>query len=75
MAYFDDLAQKLALDVLKAKDAMGDEQLVQEIAETLEASSNTMHEAFMTAVRVYAAEERARTQLTAKLKAAGYALK
>lgn len=75
MAYYDDIAEKLALDVLKAKDAMDDDQLVQDIAETLEGTSSTMHEAFMTAVRVYAAEERARAQLTARLKAAGFELK
>ncbi len=75
MAYYDDIAQKLALDVLKAKEAMEDDQLIQDIAETLEGTSSTMHEAFMTAIRVYAADERARAQLTARLKAAGYALK
>ncbi len=75
MAYYDDLAQKLALDVLKAQKAMDDDQLVQDIANTLEATSSTMHEAFTTAVRVYTAEKRARIQLTQKLKAAGYTLK
>lgn len=75
MAYYDDLAQKLALDVLKAQKALDDDQLIQDVAATLEATSSTMHEAFMTAVRVYAAEKRARIQLTQRLKAGGYALK
>lgn len=75
MAYYDDLANKLALDVLKAQKVMDDDQLVQDISNTLEATSSTMHEAFMTAVRVYAAEERARIQLTERLRAAGYELK
>ena len=74
MAYYDDLANKLALDVLEAQKATDDHQLVKDIAETLEATSSTMHEAFMTAVRVYAAEERAREQLGQRLRAAGYEL-
>ncbi|MEQ9693272.1 hypothetical protein [Shimia sp. SDUM112013] len=75
MAYYDDLANKLALDVIEAQKAMDDDQLIQDIAKTLEATSSTMHEAFMTAVRVYMAEERARAQLTARLKAKGFALR
>ena len=75
MAYYDDLAQKLALDVMQAQKAMDDDQLIQDIANTLEATSSTMHEAFTTAVRVYTAEKRARLQLTQKLKAAGFELK
>lgn len=75
MAYYDDLANKLALDVLKAQKATNDHQLIKDIADTLEATSSTMHEAFMTAVRVYAAEERAREQLSQRLRAAGYELK
>lgn len=75
MTYYDDLAEKLALDVLKAQKAMDDDQLISDIAETLEATSSTMHEAFMTAVRVYNAEERARIQLNQRLKAAGFELR
>lgn len=75
MAYYDDLANRLAQDVLKAQKVTDDDQLIQDIANTLEATSSTMHEAFMTAVRVYAAEERARIQLKERLRAAGYELK
>lgn len=75
MAYYDDLANRLAQDVLKAQKATDDDQLIKDIATTLEATSSTMHEAFMTAVRVYAAEERARVQLNERLRAAGYELK
>ncbi|WP_372885012.1 hypothetical protein [Shimia sp.] len=75
MAYYDALAQKLAEDVLAAQRALNDDQLVKDIAETIEATSSTLHEAFMTAVRVYAAEERARLQLEQRLKAGGFTLK
>lgn len=75
MAYYDDLANRLAQDVLKAQKVTDDHLLVKDIADTLEATSSTMHEAFMTAVRVYAAEERAREQLSERLRAAGYELK
>ncbi len=75
MSYYEDMAQKLALDVLKAQEATGDDQLVIDITETLEGTSSTLHEAFVTAVRVYLADERARAQLTARLKAAGLEMK
>lgn len=75
MAYYDDIANRLALDVIEAQKATDDPQLVQDIAKTLEATSSTLHEAFMTAVRVYTAEERARALLTTRLKAKGFELK
>ncbi|SEO46173.1 hypothetical protein SAMN04490248_105168 [Salinihabitans flavidus] len=74
MDNFEELAERLALDVLAAREELGTDQLVQEIADVLEASSSTMHEAFMTAVRVHTAEARARGVLNAKLKAAGKSL-
>ena len=75
MAYYEDIAQKLAQDVIKAQVAMDDDQLIADITETLEGTSSTLHEAFVTALRVYLAEERARVQLTARLKAAGFEMK
>lgn len=75
MGFYDELANKLALDVIEAEKALDDDTLVQEIAEVLEATSSTMHQAFSTAVRVYAAEGRARAQLNARLKAAGFEFK
>ncbi|GAA6165256.1 hypothetical protein NBRC116590_29600 [Pelagimonas sp. KU-00592-HH] len=74
MAYYDDLANKLALQVIEAERATGDDMLVQDIAKVLQATSSTMHEAFMTAVRVYAANDRARELLAARLKAKGFEL-
>ncbi|MCW8842830.1 MAG: hypothetical protein OQK00_05385 [Rhodobacteraceae bacterium] len=75
MAYYDDIANRLALDVIEAQKATDDHEIVQDIAKTLEATSSTLHEAFMTAVRVYTADERARVQLAQKLKAKGFELK
>ena len=63
MSYVEDLGEKLARDVLKAQKETGDLNMVQDIAKVIEASSSTLHEAFMTAVRVYDAEERARSTL------------
>lgn len=63
MSYVENLGEKLARDVLKAQRETGDLNMVQNIGQVLEASSSTLHEAFMTAVRVYDAEERARKTL------------
>ncbi|MGR3839649.1 MAG: hypothetical protein ACU0A2_14985 [Cognatishimia sp.] len=63
MSYVENLGEKLARDVLKAREETGNLNLVQDIAKVIEASSSTLHEAFMTAVRVYDAEERARSVL------------
>lgn len=68
MNYVDSLAEKLARDVLKAQQESGDMNMVQDIANVIEASSSKLHEAFMTAVRVYEAESRARQVLHQKLK-------
>lgn len=70
MSYIDSLAEKLAQDVLLVQKETDDITLVQEIAKVLEASSSKMHEAFMTAVRVYDSENRARKLLHAKIAAA-----
>lgn len=73
MNYIDSLAEKLARDVLLVQKETGDLNLVQEIANVLEASSTKMHEAFMTAVRVHGSEELARKLLDKKIAAAAKA--
>ena len=73
MDYIDSLAEKLARDVLLVQKETNDLNLVQEIGAVLEASSSKMHEAFMTAVRVYDSEVRARQLLDAKIAAAAKA--
>ncbi len=70
MSYVENLGEKLARDVLSVAKETDDLNLVQDISKVLEASSSTLHEAFMTAVRVYDAEERARGVLEQKLNAA-----
>lgn len=70
MSYVENLGEKLARDVLEVQAETNDLNIVQDIAKVLEASSSTLHEAFMTAVRVYDAEKRARELLGAKVNAA-----
>ncbi|MEM9756580.1 MAG: hypothetical protein AAF914_11335 [Pseudomonadota bacterium] len=63
----EDLADKLAIDVIKAMEKLDDDTLVDEIAQVIGASSPSTEEAFRTAARVRMAEARARKFLTAKL--------
>lgn len=70
MAVVDDLADKLAQDVIKAMDALGDENLPDEVANVLGASSPSSEEVFRAAVRIRLAERRARTFLKDHVEAA-----
>ena len=58
-------ANELADLALAEQAASGDEKIVPAIAEVLGASSQTLQEAFLTAVRVRRAETRARELLAA----------
>lgn len=69
MGVIEDLADELACDVIKAIDATGDEELVNEVALVLGATSQTAEEAFLTYVRVRRANIKARALLLKKLKA------
>ncbi|WP_101069127.1 hypothetical protein [Roseovarius salinarum] len=69
MGITEDLADKLAIDTLKAVDATGDEDLIKEVSETLGATSQTAQEAFLTSVRVRRADNRARAYLLERVKA------
>jgi hypothetical protein len=60
MGLAEDLGDKLAIDVLKIVDKVGDDQLIMKVAELLGASSTPTQEAFLMAVRVRQAETRAR---------------
>ncbi|MCE8008236.1 hypothetical protein [Aestuariivita sp.] len=60
MGLAEELGDKLAIDVLKVIDKLGDDQLVMEVAKVLAASSTPTEEAFLTSVRVRQAEARAR---------------
>lgn len=68
MGVVEDLADELAIEVIKAIDVTGDEDLVTEIATVMGATSQTAEEAFLTAVRVRRANIKARALLLAKLK-------
>ncbi|ETX29089.1 hypothetical protein [Roseivivax isoporae] len=68
MGYLEDLADKLAQDVLKAQDALGEDRLYMEVARELAAASNTLEEAFLTSVRVRLAERRARRFLIERVR-------
>lgn len=60
MSVVDDLADKLARDTIKAMDALGDENLPDQVAAVLGASSPSSEEIFRAAVRIRLAERRAR---------------
>jgi len=66
----EELADKLALDVIAAAEKLDDDRLVEQIATAIGASSPTTEELFRTAVRVRVAEARARKMLEARLKQA-----
>lgn len=65
MGVVDDIADELALESLKIINATGDDAFVQRVADTIGGSSQTMEEAYLTAVRVRRAEQRARDMLKA----------
>ncbi len=60
MDYLEQIADSLAKDVLDVEAATGDEELVNNVMKTIGASSTTLEEAFLTAVRIRRAEGRAR---------------
>lgn len=60
MGITEDIADKLAQDVIRQMDQTGDQDLAKEVAKTLGTSSTTTEEAFNTAMRVRLAETRAR---------------
>jgi ABC-type molybdenum transport system ATPase subunit/photorepair protein PhrA len=63
MAMLEEVADRLAREVLKIVDATGDEDIIAEVKKTIGASSTTLEEAYMTAVRVRRAEARAVAQI------------
>ncbi len=60
MDILNEVADKLAQEVLEVERETGDEDIVDEVKKTIGASSTTLEEAYMTAVRVRRAEARAR---------------
>jgi hypothetical protein len=69
MGVTEDLADDLALQVIKYVDASGDESVINEIVALLGATSQTAEEAFLTSMRVRRANIKARELLARKIKA------
>ena len=63
----EDLADKLAIDAIAAAERLGDDRLIEQIAQAVGASSPTTEEFFRTAVRVRIAEARGRKLLEDRL--------
>jgi hypothetical protein len=64
-----EMANKLAEDCVKVQDETGDDRLFMELGDVLGTSSQTLEEAFLTAVRTRMAETKARAFLESKRKA------
>ena len=69
MGVTEDLADDLALQVIKYVDASGDDQLISDIVKVLGATSQTAEEAFLTSMRVRRANMKARELLLERVKA------
>lgn len=69
MTQLQDLADRLAEDVLAAEAELGDDRFYEKIAKVLMAASPTFQEAYMTAIRVRLAERRGREFLEKALAA------
>ena len=62
----EELADELARDAIAQAEALGDDRLIEQIAQTIGATSPTMEEMFRTLVRVRMAAARARKLLDQK---------
>lgn len=68
MSLLDDMADELAQLALKDEQRSGSDSIVKEVGEILGASSQTLQEAYLTAIRVRRAEHRARALLEERAK-------
>lgn len=64
-----EMANKLAEDCLKVQEETGDDRLFLALGDVLGASSQTLEEAFLTAIRTRMANDKAKLFLVAKIKA------
>ncbi|QUJ77756.1 hypothetical protein KDD17_07375 [Sulfitobacter albidus] len=62
------MANKLAEECLAVQKETGEDRLFMEVGDVLGASSQTLEEAFLTAIRTRMAEQKGRAFLAAKLK-------
>ena len=67
MGGVEDLADELARDAIAAAKRLGDPGLIEKVSKTLGDTSTTTQEAYLTAVRVRLAAERARNFIEAQL--------
>jgi hypothetical protein len=67
MSALQQMADKLADDVLAAEQELGDDRFVEKVSQVLLSASPTFQEAFMTSIRVRLAERRGRNYLEAAL--------
>ena len=68
MGVTEDLADELALKVIKYVDASGDDSVITEIVGILAATSQSAEEAFLTSMRVRRANMAAREHLLKRVK-------
>ena len=68
MALTDDIADEIALLALADEQRTGDDTIIQQLAEILGSSSQTLQEAYLTSIRVRRAERRARELLETRAK-------
>jgi hypothetical protein len=69
MSFVQELADKLADDVLKAEVELDDDRFYEKVSKVLLAASPTFQEAYITSIRVRLAERRGREFLEKALKA------
>ena len=68
MGVTEDLADELALKVIKYVDASGDDGVISDIVKILGATSQSAEEAFLTSMRVRRANQSARALLVERVK-------
>lgn len=69
MSALQEMADKLADDVLAAESELGDDRFFEKVAQVLAAASPTFQEAYITSIRVRLAERRGRLFLERALAA------
>ncbi|MGB3147056.1 MAG: hypothetical protein WBA91_04780 [Paracoccaceae bacterium] len=69
MGVVEELADKLAVETLKAMDELGDDRFYMEMSKELGAASPTLQEAFMMSIRIRLAARRGHKFLDATLSA------
>ncbi len=66
MGVLEDLADALARDAIAEATRLGREELINEVAKQLGATSTTMEETYLTSIRIRLSEKRARDYLNAQ---------